>query len=1017
MKCSLVGRYLFGLAVSAMLFGMLPADANAQQSGTVAGQVVDATTQQPLVGAQVFVAGSNRSSVTNQQGRFLILGVGAGQQTIRASLIGYGAASQVVTVRSGESVTADFALEVSAVELDALVVNAITGQAERRRAQGSNVGRVEMQSLEMAPIAKVQDVLTGRIAGVTMMTSSGTLGTASRIRIRGANSLTLSNEPLVYVDGIRVSTSTGGLSVGGQQVSRLNDINPNEIENIEVLKGPAASALYGTAAANGVLLITTKRGRAGTPRWEAYAETSSLEDRAKYPENSRAYQLNDPSAPLFNANGAINTTARSTCTNFNFAAGACRQDSVFRYNTLMDARTRPFVKGSVQRYGLNVSGGNEQVRYYLGGDIEGGHGVISFNTQDKRNFRANVSANLRDDLEATLNFGYIDSHVRMNSNDNSILSPLINGLMGSPVFHPNNADGSLSWRNFGWGYSMDDLKNAEDQQDVQRVMLGMNTRYTPFNWLTANVSGGLDLVSRHDWASVQPGRLDYSSDVWTGYRESQRASLYNYTLNGALTATFEPMDRVLSTTTVGGNFQNDIGMTTYGFGYGTIEGTKSLAATSAKFDVSESYSEVRTIGGLVRQQFAFDDRVFLGASLRTDNTSAFGQNFGFMWYPAVDLSWMVAEEEWFPQSEMLSSLRLRGAYGRSGLRPGFRQSLTYFSPVVVRINGVDQATFTLNGTGNELLAPEKVDEYEFGVDAAFLNERIGTQFTYYNRESQQALISRRLPPSLGLTTSYMDNLGSIRNSGTELVLNARVVETENFRFNLTATNTSMSNKILKLGQPEPIIINRGEQRHQEGYPAGAYFQRKYTFDDHDGNGYLRTSDAKLDTATSAAAQYIGPSMPTYSRSLLGELTLFDFITVSTLFDARGGNYQLDGTTEFRCYQQRCAAVTDPNASLEEQAAFLGTRLLGTVRGYIHKADFVKWREASLTLRAPASVGERYSFLRGASFTLSGRNLATWTDYPGLDPEIAEAGASNFNQNEFNTQPPLRHLTARLSFRF
>src|SRR5690606_31609009 len=142
------------------------------------------------------------------------------------------------------------------------------GQAERRRAQGTNVGRVEMQSMEMAPITKVQDVLAGRVAGVTMMTSSGTLGTASRIRIRGANSLTLSNEPVVYVDGIKISTSTGGLSVGGQAVSRLNDIDPNEIENIEILKGPAASALYGTAASNGVMLITTKRGRAGAPRWE-----------------------------------------------------------------------------------------------------------------------------------------------------------------------------------------------------------------------------------------------------------------------------------------------------------------------------------------------------------------------------------------------------------------------------------------------------------------------------------------------------------------------------------------------------------------------------------------------------------------------------------------------------------------------------------------------------------------------------------------------------------------------------
>lgn len=1014
MKFSLVGRYLFGLAVSALLFGIWPADASAQQSGTVAGLVVDASTQQPLAGAQVFVAGTNRSSITNQQGRFLILNVGTGQQTVRASLIGYGAASHTVTVQPGETVTVEFSLAVSAVELDALVVNAVTGQAERRRAQGSNVGRVEMQSLEMAPITKVQDVLAGRVAGVTMMASSGTLGTASRIRIRGANSLTLSNEPVVYVDGVKISTSTGGLSVGGQSVSRLNDIDPNEIENIEVLKGPAASALYGTAAANGVLLITTKRGRAGAARWEAYAEASSFEDRAKYPENVQAYQVNAAGAPIFNSKGGFNSAAYAPCVNYERAEGECTQDETFRFNPLMDSRTRPFTTGNNQRYGLNVSGGTEQVRYYLGGDIETGRGVIDFNTQDKRNFRLNVAANLRPDLEATVNVGYIDSHVRMNNNDNSILSPLINGLLGSPVFFPNLEDGRINPNNYGWGFTLDDLRHAEDQQDVQRLLLGSSVRYMPLPWLTANISGGLDLVSRHEWASLQPNRLTYSTDIAKGYRESQRTSLYNYTANAALTATFEPMSRVISTTTVGANFQNDLGLSTYGFGYGIPEGTKSLGATSEKFSVDETYSEIRTIGGLLRQQFAFDDRIFLGASMRTDNNSAFGHNFGFMWYPAVDLSWMVGEESWFPESELLSSLRLRTAYGRSGLRPGYRSATTYFNPVAVRIDGKEQSAFTLSGTGNHLLAPEKVDEYEIGFDAGFLNNRLGAQMTYYNRTSEQALINKRLPPSLGLTTSVLENMGSIRNSGLELVLDARVLQMENVGLNVTVTNSQLSNKILTLGQDEPIIINRGEQRHQEGYSAGAYFQPKYTWNDHDGDGYLRLSDVEVDNS---ADLYIGPSMPTYTRSLLGELTLFNNITISSLFEARGGNYQMDGTTEFRCYQEGCAAVGDPNATLEQQAAFIGTSELGTVRGFIHKADFIKWREASITLRAPASLGERYSVLRGASFTLAGRNLVTWTDYPGLDPEIAEQGAANFNQNEFNTQPPLRYLTARLSFRF
>ena len=258
----------------------------AQATGTVTGQVTNAATGQPISEVQMVVVGTNIGSLTNESGRFLITRVPAGQREIRAVILGYSQQVHVVTVTSGESTVIDFQLNTTAIALEALVVTTPTGREQRARELGTKVAQIQVASLNPAHINTLGDVLGGRSAGVVMQTVSGTAGSSQRIRIRGANSLSLSNEPLVFLDGVQINNQMGGAQgVGGVAVSRLNDLNPNEIENIEVVKGPAASALYGTAAANGVILISTKRGRPGSTQWAAWAESGTIEDVAEYPFN------------------------------------------------------------------------------------------------------------------------------------------------------------------------------------------------------------------------------------------------------------------------------------------------------------------------------------------------------------------------------------------------------------------------------------------------------------------------------------------------------------------------------------------------------------------------------------------------------------------------------------------------------------------------------------------------------------------------------------------------------------
>jgi TonB-linked SusC/RagA family outer membrane protein len=1023
----------------AMAIALLPAAARAQQTGTISGQVSEAGTQRPLGGAQVAVVGTSRVTRTDAAGRYTLSGVPTGAQRVVTSLVGYAEGSVNVTVAAGMTASANFSLTPSAVQISGIVVNAVTGQEEARRELGTNVGNVSASEIATAPITKPADVLTGRVPGVNVQTSAGTAGTSQRIRIRGANSLSLSNEPLIYVDGVLFSNQIyavgeWGQGAGGAASSRLNDINPQDIENIEVLKGPAATSQYGTEAANGVILITTRRGVSGRPRWTAYSEIGSVTDPNEYPANWSSYQVNNPNQPEFLSNGLVNmgTTAdaaRQRCPNYLAASRSCTQDSTAVFNTLEDPRTSPFSDGNREKFGASVSGGNSGTTYFVSADRERERGVVAFNVLQKNNVRANLNANVTSKLSLQATTSYVDSDLTINSNDNTVFSTLINGLLGRAFFNPDTTT-TIFNRNY-FQYSPQSLTEWQPTEHVNRMTLGGQANYSPLAWLTLNGNAGLDFTNRFYELTLQPGRAlgATAPDFYgIGFRDVQRTNDFLWTTNGSATATRNWTDQLSTTTTLGASYQREQYRTLQNEGAGTVEGTEDIGAAAGQFFLDEDFNETRTIGAFLSQQFAWQDRLFLTLGIRTDKNSAFGTDFGFAKYPNANLSWVTSEEPWFPQTDILTNLRLRAGYGTSGLRPSFRDAVTLYGPAAVQVGGADVPGVILDATGNTALKPERTTEFEGGFDAGWFSNRISTAFTYYRKQSKDALIRVPLPPSFGLTATRWANLGKIRNSGLELELDAKVIDRDRTRLDLRLSSTTLRNKIVDIGGVNDIIVNRGEQRHRAGFPAGGYFQDPYVVADTGIIGKLSTGevtvpDPQLDEKGNPIPHFIGPSLPTHTNALSGDLTVFKYITISTLFEERGGNYQLDGTTEFRCLNaslargQGCAFTGDPNASVEDQARFLGDALYGTVYGYIYPADFVKWRELSVTFGVPESLARSSALLRGATLTLSGRNLHTWTDYPGLDPEITESASGNFSQNEFNTAPPVRYFTARLNFTF
>jgi TonB-dependent starch-binding outer membrane protein SusC len=974
----------------------------AAQDGVITGRVIDATTRAPIPAAQVQLVGTTRGSVTADDGTFRIAGVRPGQYQVRVLRLGFTASGvRAIEVTAGGTSSLDFSLSPAAVSLEEVVTTA-TGEQERKREIGSAVATLQPKTEQITSAQSVSQLLTGKVAGVDVAQAGGTVGGGSRIRIRGANSISLGNEPLIIVDGIKFNNSIGvdnitganSIDVGGQVPSRFNDINPEDIQSIEILKGPAAAAQYGTAAANGVLQITTKRGRSGAPRWNAFIEGGNIKDVTDYPAN------------FGQAGVRPNGKATGFCDLDSQTLGLCTPVGPLEsFNPLK--QFSPFITGHRGAYGTSVAGGTDQVTYYLSGNFDKQQGVFEINTENRASGRANLSVQLRDNWNVSLGTSYLADHLRLPQNDNDILGILPGGLLGDIQDGP--AHGFLA------GQTPQEIFAINTRQDVQRFENSVNTSYQPLSWLTATGVAGLDYLNRYDNELIPPNKV-FFGDLPDGQRTSNPFSIYNYTANGTLSAAFTPFSGIKSTTKVSGLFSKELVRGTLAFGAVLLGGTGSLQGASARFAVGETNTDNKTVSSLIREDLAFQDRIFLSAALRNDKNSAFGQNFGSINYPSVTLSWVVNDESFFPKQNFLSSLRLRAANGRSGQKPNFRDAITFFNAQTVTVNNTDVPGVLVGGTGNVDLKPERSRETELGFDAGFFGERLGLEVTNYNKRTDDLLIAVPLPPSLGLTNTQFKNLGTVSNKGWEFLANAKVLDMEPVAFNLTVSASTNNNKLLSLGEISPGVpvppIVFGNQEHRKGLPLGSYFGRSVTFKDANGDHIISEDEITL----SDTDVFLGNPLPKQQLSITPELTLFKLLRVSALFDHKGGYKLFDFTRRFRCAFGICQEGFDKNTPLQDQAAYIATNDFGTDALYVEDATFTKLRELSFTLIAPEGL-RRMVGGRAMELSIAGRNLHTWTHYKGFDPESNSTPGGNFSTSDFLTLPPTRSWTARVNINF
>jgi TonB-dependent starch-binding outer membrane protein SusC len=927
--------------------------------------------------------------------------------SVVAQRVGYKESSPlVVTVTDGGTATADFALSTAATTLSEVVVEA-TGETERSREAGNLVNNITADSVPAAAIADFSDALSGRAPGVQIQQATGTTGGGSQIRIRGANSISLGNAPLLIIDGVRAdnaeSSGDAANNTGGQGPSRFDDIDPNDIETIEVVKGPAGAALYGAAGANGVIYVTTKHGVAGHTKWSSHAEYGSVRNYTTFQPNYDIMgNYGTPGSPSIGTGCTLDDQASALCT---------PTSGVNTFNPLQNIS--PFVDGYRDSYGGSVSGGTDAAQYFLSGDYYREQGVYANNVDRRGNGHATVTAHPTSNIDVSLTATYLQGRLSLPQNDNSFFGVLGLGLLGSAY--------NDSQHGYFEGITPNIISQFQTLQNTERYTTGATGTWRVLPWFTATVQGGVDFLNRLD-NGILPSNLIVNNGPVTalGSVVADPAQVWNYTTSATGTASYGLSRRIQAKSTIGAQYTDQSTRAFPVSGVGLVGTTTSLSGASSQFTATEVNTDQPTVAVYGQQQVSLNDRIFLTGTLRHEATGILDEPTPSTTYPSGSLSWVIGEEPWFPKTSVLSSFRLRTAVGVAGQIPDFREAAVFYDAKPVRVDGNDIGGAVLAGTGAPLV-PERSVEAEGGFDIGLFSDRINVTATYYNKTTHDALVDATLGPSVGglpggLSPSRFVNIGETTNKGFEAGINGTIVKTQVVSLELAATGSINHNKLVTLGTAVPLgyipfdAAQAGEiQRFQPGFPMGGYFSQPYTYTNT--NGVVTSGNLNV----SSNQQYVGPVMPPTEVTISPTATFVKYFHVTAQFDHRDGNNIFDATEEFRCTFLLCRGLYDKTAPLAQQAGSVAAVDALSDAYFIQDAEFWKFRELTFALDAPPVILQRIR-VAALRVSVSGRNLHVWTPYKGIDPEINTSN-TDFTDSEFFSQPPVRYWTGRVDITF
>ncbi len=967
--------------------------------GELRGKITDAQTGQPLPGGQVLLRGTTFGTAANLDGEYLVRAIPPGKYIAQARFVGYLTVAQEVEITAGETKTLDFKLFVTAVQIDEIVVTGTALEAERRTL-GNTISTINTRELGQVPVVSLAQVLQGRIPGVVALLSSGQVGAGASLRIRGMTSITQSNEPIVYIDGVRVDNFNGETfyTTGGQRPSRLNDITPSDIERVEIIKGASATTLYGTQASAGVIQIFTKRGSVGSPQVNFHYEQGWI----TLPKIDVGQ--------IVVTQGLLDSLQRknvdlSQLPNLQIGADAVNS---FR-------KTGPY-----QAYETSVRGGIEGARYYVSGRYENQVGALPQNASRRYNFRGNVDADVLENLKLSATSSYVNYFLQRPNDDNNIY-----GFMGNSLLA--NVYNARVGRPWGEPFTALNLATQlESNQKVDRFTGGITFEYRPLSLWTHRLTAGTDVVAEENTQFFPYGQG--FSNVPDGQKTNNRRTASRISLDYATSYKTDLIEDINGSFTAGGQlfFESDFQATAQGTSFPAPGvSTVSAAATRLGFE-----SRVKAVNGgyFGQAQFGWKERLFLTFGSRFDRNSTFGKQFGTQVYPKAGVSYLISEESFWPKDLLWNSLKLRAAYGTSGKQPTTYSAERSWA-ATAGLNGTPAVT--PNNLGDPTLKPELSQELELGFDAGFWDSRIGLEVTYFSQRTKDALVNVPSTPSLGFLNAQLRNVGEVRNNGIEIGLRTIPIRTEDINVTFNVTYARHTNEVTDMGGSADIPFGLGGiGLIKKGYAISSFFGQKITdvktFPNYTASTLTRYGspvvDSTLNSVTGkmdAVVSFLGQTIPKQTGSISAGITLFNNLSISASADWAVGHVIYNDTqgfaaqASFNTYEPMRvirARLNDPNFNgpereqLQRQYQSMNPSYAAQ---FVEKGDFLKFRELAITYTLPTSW-IRDLKLRSTSITFSGRNLATWTNYSGADPEISYAGQQDISRGQdFLTVPQNR----------
>jgi TonB-linked SusC/RagA family outer membrane protein len=957
--------------------------------------------------------------------------------------VGFKSKEQSVQVGDAASYTVDAQLAEDILKMDEVVVTGVSAGTTRKQL-GSYVSTVKADQLNKGATGNVLAALQGKTAGAQIIQNSGDPGGGISVRLRGISSVNSSSEPLYIVDGVIVNNATtrvtntsgnydGGSFVGTIGQNRMADINPADIERIEVLNGAAAAAIYGSRANAGVVQIFTKKGSTGAPIVSFSTSVISSSLRKSVPVNQSPTKFGGPTDGVGAQTQDILTPALTNTT------------SVKRY----DYNDYIFRNAIGTDNNVSVAGGKDKTKYYTSASYFKNEGIIKNTDYRRYSFRINLDQGIGEKVNFNIGLNFVNSLSNEKPDGNSFFSPMnsINIIGNFHDLFTRDALGNIkAIGERGRVNPVSIIEDIKQKQETYRVIANAGLKIRPFKGLTIDYNMGIDQYAQKGETFIPPFAYNVSDGFFGGGpaldpTRNGYASAGNYNffqINNEINATYQTKvtDDISSTSQVGYSVQYEKSSYSLLQGRGLAPFVQTVNGASTLLQGADDRGEISVSGYYFQQNFNYKSLFYLTGAVRVDGSSVFGKDQRNQKYFKASGSYIISEHKFWKDMAMnkvWNFAKLRVAYGESGNLTGigaYSRFNTYSSnSFVSRTSLVSSSTLA-----NSNVKPERQRELEFGIDLGFFNSRLNIQTNIYSKKVDDLLINRFIAPTTGFS-SLLDNFGSLENKGFEIVVNAKPIQGKDFTWSVTGIYNHNRNKAVKIGQALTLLsTNQGAPvAIIEGQPIGVFYGAFFAVDAN-GNAVKNTSgfiQGERGTQTSALTytvqrdaatglpiasfplvrKIIGDPNPDYTASLVNELT-YKKASLRVQLDAVQGNEVFNAD-----WRTRQGVGNGKEAEKEQTGVYPRgyiNNFYGTVEQWrIDDGSFVKLREISLSY----AIGN-FKKIKDITLSVSGRNLISWDNYKGYDPEVNAGGQSTILRGiDFGSVPIPKTFSVGLSAKF